>query len=53
MRRKEEASGSHLCFGHAVEMQVPPVRHMGQQVGVVGGVAVQVDALSLDEQDHV
>lgn len=39
----------HLSFGHAVEMQVPPVRHVGQQVVVVGGVAVKVDALGLDE----
>lgn len=43
----------HLGLGHAVEMQVPPVGHVRQQVAVVDRVAVQVHTLGLDEQDDV
>lgn len=43
----------NLCFCHAVEMQVPPVGHIGQEVTVVHRVAVQMNTLSLDQQDYI
>lgn len=43
----------YLGFGHAVEMHVPPVGHVRQQVAVVDGVAVQMHALGLDQQDYI
>lgn len=43
----------YLGLGHAVEVQVPPVGHIRQQVAVVDGVAVQMHALGLDQQDYI
>lgn len=45
--------GRYLGLGHAVQMQVPPVGHVRQQVAVVDGVAVQVHTLGLDQHDDV
>lgn len=39
---------SNLGFGHAVEVQVPPVGHVGEQVAQIEGVAVEVNALGFD-----
>lgn len=43
----------YLGLGHAVQMQIPPVGHVRQQVAVVEGVAVQVHTLGLDQQDDI
>lgn len=43
----------NLCLCHAVEMQVPPVRHIGQQVTVVHGVAVQMNTLGFNQQYNI
>lgn len=43
----------YLSLCHAVEMQVPPVGHVGQQVTVVHWVAVQMNTLCLDQQDNI
>lgn len=43
----------HLGLSHAVEMQVPPVGHVRQQVAVVDRVAVQMHTLGLDQQDDI
>ena len=43
----------YLCLCHAVKMQVPPVGDVGQQVTVVQWVAVQMNTLGLDQQDHI
>lgn len=43
----------YLGLGHAVQVQIPPVGHIRQQVAVVDGVAVQVHTLGLDQQDDI
>lgn len=43
----------YLGLGHAVEMQIPPVGHIRQQVAVVDRVAVQMHTLGLDQQDYI
>ena len=43
----------YLAGCEAVEVEVPPVGDVWQQVAVVDGVTVQVDTVPLDQQDHV
>lgn len=43
----------YLGLGHAVQMQIPPVGHIRQQVAVVDRVAVQVHTLGLDQQNDI
>lgn len=42
-----------FSFSHKVESQPRPVGYVGQQVVVVGGIAVNMDALFLDQEHQV
>lgn len=53
INKTEEDRSIDLRLRHAVEMQVPPVGHVGQQVTVVQRVAVQMNTLCLDQQDYI